>query len=624
MNEFFQQTAGLVWNYPVILLCLLSGLFFSFRFGFIQLKCFSHAIELIRGKYDDPNEKGHITHFQALSAALSGTIGLGNIAGVAIAIALGGPGTVLWMWILGFFGMATKFVECTLGTHYREEDKETGEVRGGPMYYITNGLGQSWRPMAIFFSVAIAIAGIGSASLFQANQAAQALFQYYSVPPVLTGIGLFIFGALVVIGGINRIGKVASKIVPFMCGIYVLGSLVICLLNIQLWPSALKIIISDAFTGQAAAGGVIWAVITMGVRRAIFSNEAGLGSAPIAHAAVKTNYPIREGVVASLGPFIDTIVVCSATATVIILSGFFGTSMHQPAHTSTPRLSFESNYSLPAPYSLKNSDIPSPHDPFRDFTDGQVLEVNASQATGAVTPLSFPRFSLFNEDGGSADGIRLNLFAYSGIPTIHVLNSEGQLIDQFTLSKDAFQSELFELEGRFEQNRWSSLLLRFTPQFQQLLGSDNDAYGHLTLQVLPTSGDHWLIDNVELVNTVEGVGLTIAAFDNFFKGFGSIFITFSILFFAFSTIITWSYYGETAAGFVFGRKVIMPYRWLFVSMAFVGAITTLDTILNFADTMLGLVVIPNTIAILILSPRVVQWSKEYFAKLDAGEFKTFK
>ena len=340
INHYLEQFVGYVWSYPVVGLCILTGVFFTFRMLFIQLRCFPHAIALVSGKYDNPNEKGEITHFQALSAALSGTIGLGNIAGVSIAIALGGPGAVLWMWLLGFFGMATKFVECTLGTHFREEDPDTGEVHGGPMYYITKGLGQKWWPLASFYAIAVGFAAFGVGSMFQSNQAASALYEYYSVPHWLTGLILFSLGALVVIGGIKRIGKVASKIVPSMCAIYVLGSIFICLLNIDKLGSVINIIIDDAFSGRAAAGGVMWVVVKMGVRRAIFSNEAGLGSASIAHAAVKTDYPVREGFVASLGPLIDTIIVCTATAMVIILSGNYGTERYE----STGKLiSFEQN-----------------------------------------------------------------------------------------------------------------------------------------------------------------------------------------------------------------------------------------------------------------------------------------
>ena len=298
MKNIIGTFVGLIWNWTVTCLCLFGCIFFTFSLRFIQIRCFPHAIQLISGKYDNPNEKGQITHFQALSAALSATIGLGNIAGVAIAIAVAGPGSIFWMWIIGFFGMATKYCECSLGTHYREINKD-GEAHGGPMYYITKGLGQHFKAFSVFYAIAISIAAFGAGCLFQANQAAAALHQYYNVPTLTTGIVLFVLSFLVIIGGIQRIGKVASKIVPFMCLIYISCAIIICLLNITQIPTAFAIIIKDAFTGYAVAGGFI-PVLFAGVRRAIFSNEAGLGSATAAHAAVKTDYPIRR-IVASLG-----------------------------------------------------------------------------------------------------------------------------------------------------------------------------------------------------------------------------------------------------------------------------------------------------------------------------------
>ena len=326
IQSFIDTAVGFVWNYPVIILCLCTGLYFTFGpLKLVQFRFLKHAFHLLKGDYDDPNEKGHITHFQALSAALSGTIGLGNIAGVAIAISLGGPGAVLWMWIVGVLGMATKFVECTLGTHFRHESPHDGKTFGGPMYYIEKGLGSKWKFLGIFFAICAVLGSFGAGGMFQANQTASALTTFYGIEAWQTGLVIAGLVSLVIIGGIKRIGHVASRIVPSMCVIYVLGSLLICIMNIDKIPFVIQTIISDAFTGQAAAGGSIGAVILMGVRRAVFSNEAGLGSASIAHAAVKTNYPVREGIVASLGPLIDTIIVCTATACVIIMSGFYGT-----------------------------------------------------------------------------------------------------------------------------------------------------------------------------------------------------------------------------------------------------------------------------------------------------------
>jgi AGCS family alanine or glycine:cation symporter len=217
-THWLEVISNYVWSYPVVILCLSTGLFFTlYKTFFVQVRSFRHAITLITGHYDNPSEHGQITHFQALSTALSGTMGLGNIAGVSIAIELGGPGTIFWMWVVGFFGMATKFVECTLGTHYRDEDEETGEVRGGPMYYIQKGMGDRWRWLAVFFAVCVLLGSFGGGGMFQSNQAAAALHDYFHIPPYVSGIVLAILVGVVILGGITRIGKVASKIVPAMC-----------------------------------------------------------------------------------------------------------------------------------------------------------------------------------------------------------------------------------------------------------------------------------------------------------------------------------------------------------------------------------------------------------------------
>tara|TARA_B100000609_G_C17160869_1_gene406113 strand:+ start:447 stop:1172 length:726 start_codon:yes stop_codon:yes gene_type:complete len=231
MQHFLGNLANLIWSYPVVGLCLLGAVFFSLRLGFIQLRGFPHALALITGRYDNPDEEGEISHFQALSAALSGTVGIGNIGGVAIAIAVGGPGAVLWMWILGFFGMATKYVECSLSTHFRAKDPVTGEVRGGPMHYMLEGLGPKWKPFAMFYAFTIAVAGLGFACMFQTNQASTVLQHYYHVPGYATGAVFLIGGGLVIIGGIHRIALVAARLVPLMCGIYMVAAFTICVLN---------------------------------------------------------------------------------------------------------------------------------------------------------------------------------------------------------------------------------------------------------------------------------------------------------------------------------------------------------------------------------------------------------
>ncbi|HHZ65030.1 MAG TPA: alanine:cation symporter family protein [Flavobacteriales bacterium] len=317
---------------PFVLIWLVVGaLIFTVYMKFINIRGFKLAIDIVRGVYSNPNDKGEVSHFQALTAALSGTVGLGNIAGVAIAISLGGPGATFWMIIAGIIGMSSKFVECTLGVKYRIEN-EDGSVSGGPMYYLSRGFeergfGGVGKVLAAFFAIMCIGGSIGGGNMFQVNQA----FQQFEA--VTGGADSFIYGkgwlfglvmallvAVVIIGGIKSIARVTDKIVPFMCGIYVLSALVILFGNFTLIPQAFGLIISGAFSPVAIGGGFV-GVLIQGFKRAAFSNEAGIGSASIAHSAVKTNEPITEGLVALLEPFIDTIIVCTMTALVIVITG---------------------------------------------------------------------------------------------------------------------------------------------------------------------------------------------------------------------------------------------------------------------------------------------------------------
>ena len=315
---------------PIVVIWLVFGaIYFTFRMRFINVRGFKHAIGLVKGDYDDPSDKGEVSHFQALTTALSATVGLGNIAGVAIAISVGGPGATFWMIVAGLLGMSTKFVECTLGVKYRKLD-ENGEVSGGPMYYLRDGLAKYnmarfGKFLAILFAILCVGGSFGGGNMFQANQAyAQLAGQF----PALAGNGpmfgliLAILVGTVIIGGIKSIANVTEKIVPFMALLYVGTALIIILMNITEVGSVFALIIKGAFAPDAALGGVI-GVLIQGFRRAAFSNEAGIGSASIAHSAAKTNEPVSEGIVALLEPFIDTVVICTMTALVIIFTGMY-------------------------------------------------------------------------------------------------------------------------------------------------------------------------------------------------------------------------------------------------------------------------------------------------------------
>jgi AGCS family alanine or glycine:cation symporter len=314
---------------PIVVVWLVFGaVYFTFRMKFINFRGFKHAVELVKGDYDDPNDKGEVSHFQALTTALSATVGLGNIAGVAIAISVGGPGATFWMIVAGLLGMSAKFVECTLGVKYRKLD-ENGEVSGGPMYYLRDGLAKYnmsgfGKVLAVLFAILCIGGSFGGGNMFQANQAyAQIAGQF----PALAGSGpmfgliLAILVGTVIIGGIKSIANVTEKIVPFMAALYVGTALIIILLNITEIGNVFVLIFKGAFSPAAGLGGLI-GVLIQGFRRAAFSNEAGVGSASIAHAAAKTNEPVSEGIVALLEPFIDTVVICTMTALVLIITGF--------------------------------------------------------------------------------------------------------------------------------------------------------------------------------------------------------------------------------------------------------------------------------------------------------------
>ncbi len=321
-----EVAVDLAWGTPLVVLLLVGGAALLVYSRFVPFRGLAHAVEVLRGKYDDPDDPGEISHFQALSTALSSTIGMGNIAGVAVAISQGGPGAIFWMWVAALVGMATKFFTCTLAVLYRGTDSR-GTPQGGPMYYIEEGLGPRWRFLAVLFSIC---GMIGCLAMFQTNQLAEILVEAYDVSPWTTGIVSTAVVTVVVLGGLQRIAKVASRLVPTMCVVYLVLVGAIVLMHIGEVPAMISLIVRSAFDPQAAFGGAagvtIIMVIRTGVKRAAFSNEAGIGTAPMAHGAAKTDEPVREGLVAMIGPFVDTVVVCSLTAFAILATGAWSTA----------------------------------------------------------------------------------------------------------------------------------------------------------------------------------------------------------------------------------------------------------------------------------------------------------
>jgi len=345
LEDFLNAWADMMWSTPLVVLLVGGGLFFMVYSRFQPYRYFGHAIDLLRGKYSDPNDPGHIPHSQALSTALSGTLGLGNIAGVAIAISIGGPGAVFWMWVTAIVGVATKFYTASLAVMYRGKDS-SGILHGGPMYVIMEGMGNRWYPLAALFAGACLI---GALPIFQANQFIQLLRDVVAIPAgwaspdqhftfdLVASSLVAILVSLVITGRIERIGRLTVRLVPSMVLLYLFMTVSVLYTFAADIPATLLLIVTDAFTGEAAAGGSIGAVILIGVRRGAFSNEAGIGTESLAHGAAKTTEPIREGIVAMVGPVIDTLLVCTCTALIILLTGVWETDAGVQGVTLTAR-----------------------------------------------------------------------------------------------------------------------------------------------------------------------------------------------------------------------------------------------------------------------------------------------
>ena len=542
-EQIIDRLMNLVWNTPeemplMVVILLLFGVFITIRLSFIQLTKLGHGLKVVRGAYDDPDDEGDINHFQALTTALSATVGIGNIAGVALAIHIGGPGAIFWMWVTAFFGMAIKFSEVTLAQKYRVTN-EDGSVSGGPMYYIERGLGPNWKWLAVLFSVSAAICAFLTGNAVQANSVADIMAADFDIPRAFTGLLTAGLVGAVILGGIKRIGYVTARLVPIMALLYVLGGLIILLLHADQIIPSFALILANAFTPQAGAlgvgSGVLILTLRYGVQRGIFSNEAGQGSAPIAHSAAKTDQPVREGVVALLEPFIDTIIVCSITALVIISTGAW--DMHHKINIS-------------------------PDDPTIEY----VIENLSTGNTVMGESLLF------------VDGVPVNgqMMRYSAP------------VDTMFVDPD----EVLPFSGRVE----------LTPE-----------------------GPVAYADNGEIITTFTGgvvetaTPLTARAFEIGLApitGGGGIIVTIAVLLFAVSTSISWSYYGDRAAQYLFGFKSIFWYRLVYVGMHFVGAVTALTTIWAFGDVMLGFMAFFNIIGLIALSGVVVKLTKEYFQNTE--------
>ncbi|MBM7267423.1 sodium:alanine symporter family protein [Streptococcus sp. 2018037] len=442
MLELFKAINNLVWGPPLLILLVGTGVYFTLRLGMFQVSKLPTAFRLIFSS--DQSGQGDVSSFAALCTALAATVGTGNIVGVATAITTGGPGALFWMWVAAFFGMATKYAEGFLAIKYRTKDAD-GQAAGGPMHYITLGMGQKWKPLAVFFAVSgVLVALLGMGTFSQVNSIASSMSSSFGLAPQLVSIVTAISIAFFIFGGIEKISDVSTKIVPFMAILYILASLIVLVVHWNELLPTLGLVLKSAFSPAAAVGGFVGATvkeaIQRGIARGVFSNESGLGSAPIAAAAAKSDNPVEQGLISMTGTFIDTIIICTLTGLTILVTG-----------------------------------------------------------------------------------------------------------------------------------QWS-------------------------------------------VEGLEGAPLTQAAFATVFGNAGSIALTISLVLFAFTTILGWSYYGERCIEFLFGTKSILPYRLLFVAMVALGGFLKLDLIWTIADIVNGLMALPNLIALLALSPVIIKETRQYFAK----------
>ena len=529
---------------PLKVIALLgAGLFLTVRLGFVQFRHLAHGFAVASGRYDDPNQPGDVSHFQALTTALSATVGIGNIAGAAWAIHYGGPGALFWMWMTALLGAATKFSEVTLAQRYREVTAEThkheGTVAGGPMYYIEQGLGSGWRWMAIFFAIALGFTAFITGNAVQANTLADTMQSNFGTPNVVTGLLAAAVVAVVILGGITRIGRVTAVLAPLMAGIYVLSALLIILMNIGEVLPTFGLIMREAFNptaGVAGTGiGILLVTLNWGVNRGLFSNEAGQGSAPIAHAAAKTDEPVSEGVVGLVEPFIDTIVIVTMTCLVLIITGVYDDR-------------------VPSEMTLSGGDLTY----VATRPDGSLVEGEPP----TTIPVTDGRQAL--TDGQAA-------FAWHDLPV------------------ERFFTDL--------------------AQTQPFTGAIEPAAG------LATGADGTTYDLLYGDAPEGGAPLTQLGFQRGLAplgDWGGFIVVLSVILFAISTAISWSYYGDRCAAYLFGKKAVFPYRLVYVGMVFLGTVIAPAAVWDLGDIALTVCILPNLLALVLLSTKTRNLMDDYF------------
>ena len=550
-NNFLITLDGYIGGAPWFPMLLIgTGIFLTFYLGFPQFKFFMHGWRILTGKYIKDSTKGETTPFQALTTALSGTVGTGNIGGVGLAIWIGGPAAIFWMWITAIVGMTTKFVEVSLAHKYRTTLPD-GSISGGPFYYIEHGMNMKW--LAIVFALLMMITAIGTGNMPQINNIAEVLSSEFSIKPIITGSVLSLLLLLVIVGGIKRIATIASKLVPIMGVIYITGSFIVIFDNYQNIIPSFHQIFSQVFTGSSAVGGFLGASFALalqkGVARGAFSNEAGQGSSPIAHASSKTEDPVEEGIVSILEPFIDTLVVCTITALVILSSGAWS-DKHQNIFDKTSTTFIVGEY-----HDNDENDVKQ----LRYFINNLPTEVETF--TGSLQ---------VNRGLISTD-----------------LNTS--IIHKKSIAEDV-------------------LIFVDNP-----LGQATELYtGMLNLDKGFISNNNVILSGKSLVHSAELTAVAFKS--GVLGVYGGYIVAIGLLLFAFSTAIAWSYYGDRSAAYVFGEKSVVWYRLIYVGCFFIAAIIDTEVVWNLAYIIGPLVTIPNVIALLVLRKEIKSMSDSYIIK----------
>jgi AGCS family alanine or glycine:cation symporter len=678
LETFFEivgKIGGVLWGPWTFFGLLGAGVLFSIWTKFTQYRSMTHGFAVIRGVYDDPDDPGAINHFQALSAALSATIGLGNIGGVALAVGVGGPGSLVWMWLTGVLGMAIKTVEITLSQMYRNVD-DPDNPHGGAMWVVEKVVaskGGGWRifgrTVGVFFCITLLISAITGGNMFQSWNVADVSKMFWNVPPIVTGIALAIVVGLVIIGGIKRIGTVAGRLVPFMCILYVLSALAILAMHIPDIPAMFALIFRSAFSPAEATGAFLggtagWAFST-GLRRALFSNEAGQGSAPIAHAAAKTDEPAREGIIGGIGPFIDTLCICSLTGLVILCTGtwdrpplekfvtppvvspafaFADSPLQNPSDEAKPgtevympitppdtgddmppasgrmkgKLAKGEDRQLVVEWETYNAFDPPTEGTLEIMTRGKLEQPDFAVGRIAAMPAAERAVDNRDTDDPADDVPKWGLLTRPH-PVEIPPDKEflwNHLDEVFTIVEADRNPDSNKYSSKSDFRRWK-LLGNATME-----GKGGQRTVTIEWKTLTSESEPSLVEPSGFWRNYNGASLTAHAFDREFPGLGKILLPIAAWLFAISTMISWSYYGEQGMIYMLGQRSVIWYKLFYLFAIIFAAVWIKKTadMENLMDLGTGAMLWSNLPIIVVLGFLAVRCLAQYDRKLKAGEF----